>query len=265
MQKRNSDKKLRRQKINLMLNEDERKLITEKAISYGYGDCLAEYIRAAAIYENIWVEDVVGKNEVCEAVSKCIEVLRELLNEQKKLLMNPGISSQNIKKIIDQNKKIIEEVDSLQKTVITNLSVNTEKKIQHRAKMIDNHRTDVKLLKRVTEYDKKITILRPSNLKSPVQKYGYVVYLKMYEYDFEINNMKAEDFIGLVNLLRDVAMKKNLLLCFYSWDKNLKFGIVMPFERYEDAQKYAIKEKQKVYSITIKDIGLVGDISANNS
>ena len=29
-----ADKKLRREKINIMLNEDERKIITEKAIKY---------------------------------------------------------------------------------------------------------------------------------------------------------------------------------------------------------------------------------------
>ena len=54
--------KLRRQKINVMLNEEERRIITEKAIKYGYGDCLAEYIRAACIYENIYIEDIEGKN-----------------------------------------------------------------------------------------------------------------------------------------------------------------------------------------------------------
>ena len=48
--------KLRRQKINVMLNEEERKIITEKAIKYGFGDCLAEYIRAACIYENIYID-----------------------------------------------------------------------------------------------------------------------------------------------------------------------------------------------------------------
>ena len=47
--------KLRRQKINVMLNEEERRIITEKAIKYGFGDCLAEYIRAACIYENIYI------------------------------------------------------------------------------------------------------------------------------------------------------------------------------------------------------------------
>ena len=64
--------KLRRQKINVMLNEEERKIITEKAIKYGFGDCLAEYIRAACIYENIYIEDVQGKQELCEIVSRFI-------------------------------------------------------------------------------------------------------------------------------------------------------------------------------------------------
>ena len=80
--------KLRRQKINVMLNEEERKIITEKAIKYGFGDCLAEYIRAACIYENIYVEDIEGKNEICQYVSDYIQLLREILYEQKKVLKN---------------------------------------------------------------------------------------------------------------------------------------------------------------------------------
>lgn len=260
-----NNKKLRRQKINVMLNEEERKLITEKAIKYGYGDCLAEYIRAACIYENIYIEEVEGKKEVCEVVSKYIEVIREILNEQKPLLKNFSVSPSTIKMITEQNKKIIEEIDSLQKKLITILSVNSIQKIQHRTKMIDNHRTDAKLLKRVIEYDQKITVLRPSNLKAPAKKIGFVVFLKMYDYTFDLNDLKTEDFTGLVNLFRDVAMKKNLLICFCRMGKYLKCGIVMDFTDYSSAEKYAIQENQDLFTILKKEGGLVGDLYPNNS
>jgi len=78
-----TDSKLRREKINVMLNEEERRIITEKAIKYGFGDCLAEYIRAACIYENIYVEELNGKFEVCEKVSEFLTKIREIIKEQK--------------------------------------------------------------------------------------------------------------------------------------------------------------------------------------
>ena len=107
--------KLRRQKINLMLNEEERKTITEKAIKYGYGDCLAEYIRAAAIYENIYVEDVEGKKQVCEKVSEYIEVLREILKEQKAILKSVVLNKSDIEIISQQNLQIIKMITSIPK------------------------------------------------------------------------------------------------------------------------------------------------------
>lgn len=36
----------RRKKINIMLNDEERKIITEKAIEYGFGPRLAAYVRS---------------------------------------------------------------------------------------------------------------------------------------------------------------------------------------------------------------------------
>ena len=99
--------KLRRQKINVMLNEEERRIITEKAIKYGYGDCLAEYIRAACIYENIYIEDIEGKNEICNYISNFIQTLREILYEQKSLLKNVLISPKSKYSNIRNDRYII--------------------------------------------------------------------------------------------------------------------------------------------------------------
>ncbi|MBQ2873581.1 MAG: hypothetical protein IJE89_06265, partial [Bacilli bacterium] len=131
--------KLRRQKINVMLNEEERRIITEKAIKYGFGYCLAEYIRAACIYENIYIEDVAGKQELCEIISKFIETLREILKEQKKILNNYMIDKEDIEVISNQNIIIIKMISKLSNLVIYILSVNTEKRIQQRLGMIEKY------------------------------------------------------------------------------------------------------------------------------
>ena len=141
--------KLRRQKINVMLNEEERKIITEKAIKYGFGDCLAEYIRAACIYENIYIEDVQGKQELCEIVSKFIETLREILKEQKKILNNYMLDKKDIDVISNQNNIIIKMINKLSNLVISILSVNTEKRLQQRLGMIEKYKVDENFYKKI--------------------------------------------------------------------------------------------------------------------
>ena len=218
----NSDQsKLRRQKINVMLNEEERRIIIEKAIKYGYGDCLAEYIRAACIYENIFVEDVEGKTEVCDMVSKFIDTLREILNEQKAILRNVILSSSEVKKISNQNEHIIKMIESLSQLVVATLSVNTEYKVQQRIKLLDKYSIDEKFIKKVIKKDGVGLVIRPSNLQCPSFKDGYLVNLKKYNYSFNLKDMDMNEFTSIVNSYRDIAMKKKIFLTFIKLDDTL--------------------------------------------
>lgn len=255
--------KLRRQKINLMLNEEERKLITEKAIQYGFGDCLAEYIRAAAIYENIYIEDLEGKSEICDIVSSFIDMLKQILNEQKKLLKNVLLSKDDIATISNQNKTIIEKIDLLSKLVVANLSVNAEKKIQQREDAIKRHKVDGIFFNRIIKKDPNILVVRPSNLHLPNQKTTYIVYLKKYINEFDLSSIDMQEFVFLVNNLRDMAMRKNLLLCFNRENNYLKVGIVMDFEDYESAENFMIESKENDFVMLDKDRKSVGEVNAN--
>lgn len=256
--------KLRRQKINLMLNEEERKLITEKAVQYGFGDCLAEYIRAAAIYENIYIEDLEGKSEICDIVSSFIDMLKQILNEQKKLLKNVLLSKDDIATISNQNKTIIEKIDLLSKLVVANLSVNAEKKIQQREDAIKKHKVDGIFFNRIIKKDPNILVVRPSNLHLPNQKITYIVYLKKYINEFDLSSIDMQEFVFLVNNLRDIAMRKNLLLCFNREDNYLKVGIVMDFEDYESAENFMIESKENDFVMLDKDRKSVGEVNANH-
>ena len=215
--------KLRRQKINVMLNEEERRIITEKAIKYGFGDCLAEYIRAACIYENIYIEDVAGKQELCEIISKFIETLREILKEQKKLLNNYMIDKEDIEVISNQNIIIIKMISKLSNLVISILSVNTEKRIQQRLGMIEKYKIDENFYKKIMNNNYQHFIVRPSNLNRPNQKPVYIVYLNNHTYTYSLDDINQEDLIQKINNCRDVAMQKDLLLSFYREDSILNF------------------------------------------
>lgn len=250
--------KLRRQKINVMLNEEERRIITEKAIKYGFGDCLAEYIRAACIYENIYIEDVVGKQELCEIISKFIETLREILKEQKKLLNNYMIDKEDIEVISNQNIIIIKMISKLSNLVISILSVNTEKRIQQRLGMIEKYKIDENFYKKIMNNNYQHFIVRPSNLNRPNQKPVYIVYLNNHTYTYSLDDINQDDLIQKINNCRDVAMQKDLLISFYREDSILNFGIIMEFQDKTAAKEFASEINSQFFS-------LEGDTYTNNS
>lgn len=250
--------KLRRQKINVMLNEEERKIITEKSIKYGFGDCLAEYIRAACIYENIYIEDVQGKQELCEIVSKFIETLREILKEQKKILNNYMLDKKDIDVISNHNNIIIKMINKLSNLVISILSVNTEKKIQQRLGMIEKYKVDENFYKKIMNNNYQHFIVRPSNLNRPNQKPMYIVYLNNNTYTYSLEDINKEDFIKKVNECRDIAMQKDLLISFYRDDSILNFGIIMGFQDKKAAKEFASEINSQFFS-------LEGDTHANDS
>lgn len=250
--------KLRRQKINVMLNEEERRIITEKAIKYGFGDCLAEYIRAACIYENIYIEDVEGKQELCEIISKFIETLREILKEQKKILNNYMLDKRDVEVISNQNIMIIKMISKLSNLVISILSVNTEKKIQQRIGMIEKYKVDENFYQKIMNNNYQHFIVRPSNLNRPNQKPVYIVYLSNYTYTYSLDDINQEDLINKINNCRDVAMKKDLLISFYREGSILNFGIVMEFQDKTAAKEFASEINSQYFS-------LEGDTYTNNS
>lgn len=230
--------KLRRQKINLMLNEEERKTITEKAIKYGYGDCLAEYIRAAAIYENIYVEDVEGKKQVCEKVSEFIETLREILKEQKVILKSVVLNKSDIEIISQQNLQIIKMINSLSNLLVSTLSVNAEKKIQQREKLIYKYKVDGGFLEKLLRKEKDILTVRPSNLHKPNETINIIVFLDAYTKTFDLNNLDIAEFINVVNHYRNVAMQKKIYISFLKDGNDLKIGVVMNFTKLKAAEEF---------------------------
>lgn len=257
--------KLRRQKINLMLNEEERRLITEKAIEYGFGDCLAEYIRAAAIYENIYIEDIEGKTEICDIVSSFIEMLKKILTEQKKVIKNVLLSKEDVDLISNQNQKIIEMIESLSRLVVSILSVNTEKKIQQRKNALEKYRIDGAFLKKIISEDKNVLVVRPSNLHVPNKEVNFFVYLTKYNYTFDLANMDVNEFVILVNHFRTIAMQKKLLIAFVKDGKSLQVGIAVDFTDYAKAEEYAIDiEDEKVIVLLDKNQEIVGDHYSND-
>lgn len=59
-------------------NGEERRIITKKAIEYGFWPPLAAYVRSACIYESLYKEDIEGKNEIIKIMSDYINVVNRI-------------------------------------------------------------------------------------------------------------------------------------------------------------------------------------------
>ena len=228
-----SEKKLRREKINVMLNEDERKIIQEKAIKYGYGDCLADYIRSACIYENIYVEDVKGKYEICDIVSELISNVREILVNQKNIVRNVTVSKTDVAIIKNQNEEIIEMLSSLSKLVISTLSVKTVHKVQQKINSIDKYKFNNYMLDRIRKDG--LSFARPSNLHFIKINDGYVIV---------IDNYKVNCNDGLIykkiDDIRTFAIDSKYILSFLFYQEKLYIFVL-------DYRKKISKSSQNKY------------------
>ena len=120
----------RREKINILVTPEERKIISEKARDYGYGNCLAEYVRDACIYEKLYVEDLSGKQDVCKIVSEFILIVKEILKKQNDISKNIILSKENIETLKQDNIKIIDVIGELSKELVSKLSSNSVAKFQ---------------------------------------------------------------------------------------------------------------------------------------
>ncbi len=122
----------RRKKINIMLNDEERRIITEKAIEYGFGPHLAAYVRSACIYESLYKEDIEGKNGITKIMSDYISVVNRIQYEQEKLTKKIMLSEGDIQMIKDNNTLLHNEIRKLIKTIQNTLTVKRVKETKQK-------------------------------------------------------------------------------------------------------------------------------------
>lgn len=122
----------RRKKINIMLNDEERRIITEKAIEYGFGPHLAAYVRSACIYESLYKEDIEGKNEIIKIMSDYISVVNRIQYEQSQLTKKIMLSEGDIQMIKDNNTLLHNEIRKLIKTIENTLTIKRVKETKQK-------------------------------------------------------------------------------------------------------------------------------------
>ena len=122
----------RRKKINIMLNDEERRIITEKEVEYGFGSHLAAYVRNACIYESLYKEDIGGKNEIIKIMSDYISVVNRIQYEQELLTKKIMLSEGDIQMIKENNTLLHNEIRKLIKTIENTLTVRQIKETKQK-------------------------------------------------------------------------------------------------------------------------------------
>jgi len=246
----------RREKINILVTPEERKIISEKARDYGYGDCLAEYVRDACIYEKLYVEDLTGKQDVCKIVSEFIVVVKDILKLQTDMSKNITLSKENIERLKNDNAKIMETIEELSRSLVSKLSSNSVPKFQKRLKLVEKNKVTNKFLNYVK--DKKFVIVLPSTLGLKKTKEGFLLVSLDNKESLNIETLEENNAITIINLQREKALREKCYLFFSNNREELNIYLADYFkDKDESINRYNEKIKAnnivKLYDCNTKD------------
>lgn len=222
------NKKSRREKINIMVTPEERKIIMEKVREYGYGDKLAEYVRDACIYERIYVEEIAGKTEICKIVSEFISVIKEILKIQTDISKKITIPKSDIETIKKQNIEINNSIEELTGKIISKFSSSSMSKFQKRLRLVDKNKITKDFINYVI--NKKFAIVIPSSLGIKKTKEGLLLVNLDNQEKINIETLEEDNFVSVVNMLREKALKDKCYLFFCSDDKKLNIYLADYFK-----------------------------------
>ena len=191
-----NSKTSRREKINIMVTPEERKIIMEKVREYGYGDKLAEYVRDACIYERIYVEEITGKTEVCKIVSEFISVVKDILKIQTNISKNITITKSDIETIKKQNVEINNSIEELTRKIISKLSSSSVSKFQKRLRLVEKNKVTKDFINYVL--NKKFVIVIPSTLSIKRESEGLLLISIDDKEVLNIETLEEENSINII-------------------------------------------------------------------
>lgn len=252
-----TDKKSRREKINIMLNEEERKIITEKAIKYGYGAKLAEYVRDACIYEKVYVEDVKGKTEICKIVNDLILEVRKFQISLNRISKNITITKSDIELIKNNNIKLNEKIDNLTKTVIKVLSTTSTQKYQKRLRLVERYKTTNKHIDNILK--KEFCLIIPSTLSFNDYKMGYLVIMLDTEKCVKLDYINYNSISIMIDSQRELALQNNCYILFKKIDNVLYSYLGIYKKSKDEAMSYIVGNKNNSLYDYTNNIEIISD------
>lgn len=233
----------KREKFNILFTPEEKQMVIEKAIKYGYGSKLAEYIRDACIYERLYIENIQGKQEIFNCIDEYLKEVRIYITKTEELLKKVNIQKEDILFIQKQNEKVIESINSLIKTVIKVLSTNSTLEFQKRLRLVEKNKVSFSLIDSIIK--KQFSVVQPSTLNSKrLNNIVLLVYQENYKI-IDIENLNYNALIILIDQQREFALQNDFYLLFRVLDNKLKIEMVKCFSKYDDAMNFYQKSKDK--------------------
>lgn len=228
----------RRQKINVLLNNDEKRIVLEKANKYGYGNYLAEYIRDACIHESVYVEAIEDKKEIYRIMDLYIQEIRKCLNVMNSINKNITLTKRDVDLILEQLTIINKSINSLIKTIVEILQVKAIKQTRIRLGFVEKYKTTIDFMDSLLR--RKVALIQPSTLNYKSIRSGTIlVYLNTCK-NCLIDNIDYNAIKMLIDGQRESALKNDSYI-FIKIDKN----ILLTYQAlYFDDYNKAI-EKQK--------------------
>ena len=97
-------------------------------MKYHYGNNIAKYARHMCLNPNIYIEEMQGRKEVLAATDKVLTTLKQILHQQKQMMMNITLSNYDRTLLKNHYQQINWNMDYLVSEVIRNLEFDARKK-----------------------------------------------------------------------------------------------------------------------------------------
>lgn len=207
-----SNQIMKREKFNVMFTSEEKQMVIDKAIKYGYGSKLAEYIRDACIHEKLYIENVEGKKEILACIDEYIKQVRIYIEKVNDLLKQNFVNKEDILFIRNQQDKILEAINKLIKVVLKVLSTNSTPKFQKRLRFIEKYKVTNEFIDSILK--KEFAVIQPSNLNIKRTNNNIVIIYNQNLKLFDIENLNYDSLIVLIDEQREFALHNNFYLLF---------------------------------------------------
>lgn len=234
-----------------MLTSEERKQILDKAKKYGYGNKISDYAREACLNERFYIEEIKGKQEICESANKYALEVRKYSNKLDMLSKKPTLSASECEEIITQSKVINNSINQFIKDIISQLSVFTIQKFQKRLRLIEKNEVSNKFIDKIIK--KKIILAVPSTLTIKNINEGAVIIFLNEHKSYEIKSVEEQLMINysaigiFIDEQREMALQKNCYIFLRYEENRIHIYLAQFYNDLDKALKLFDEENMELY------------------
>lgn len=238
----------KREKYNIMFTKEERQIILDKAIKYGYGNKISEYIRDACIYEKVYVENIDGKKEIFLYIDKYLKEVRTYIYKLDEIMKKKILADNDIAILKNLTDKVDKSTQKLIQAVTDILSTHSISNFQKKLRFIEKNKVTDKFIDSVIR--KEFVVIQPSNLQTKRIKGLSLLLNHDSLISINISPIKYNEIIVAIDEQRELALQNNYYLLFNIKEETLEIRLVRCYKNHGEALKqYSNMKDQKELEI----------------